>query len=175
MKVFASTNLSELITKKHVFVDTCLLFDLCIIKNENFKRKAIADLLSKDIVLVTTSPVKTEFLLGSDYSDLVKKQKYLASLIKAEIPVRVVEDKFGPLIEQYGKYARGEVSYVDLSLGAAVKHFLNTLLVTRNYNDFPLKIFDCVGIWALHLEKEIRTYCFYSDKTQKKDVSDLPF
>ncbi|MBL7150940.1 hypothetical protein ISS86_03345 [Candidatus Microgenomates bacterium] len=184
MQIFLPQETFLAIKNTHIFIDTCILLDFA-----NFKKKqGKAEFLNKltlftknGCVFVTIMPVAVEFFLGSTQQDLKIKKRYFNQLIKTTLPVKIIKEKtIEDLILEYGRYARGNVSYVDLCLGAAIRQFPGSLLLTRNYKDFPLKIFDCRGVFTVHLNKEVRTYCFYEyrkrDKEKKaKKKGSVPF
>jgi len=165
MKIFLSEEALSLVKNNHIFVDTCVFLDLASLKKDDrdeFENKLL-QFTKQGSIFVTVEPVVVEFYLGSSQADLKIKKSYINHLIESTLPVRVLNKiVLDSLIVEYGRYARGNVSYTDLCLGAAVKQFPNSLVLTRNYKDFPLKIFDCRAVFTLHLNRETRAYCFYS-------------
>lgn len=175
MKIFLPPETLSVIKDIHIFIDTCLLIDIV-----NLKRKDREELVDKltlftqnGCFFVAIEPVAIEFFLGSTEQDLKVKKDYLNQLVTTIIPVRVIkQDVIEESLIEYGKYARGNISYTDLCLGAAVKQFPNSLVLTRNYKDFPLTIFECEAVFTVHLNKEARTYCFYGYKKPKEEKDD---
>lgn len=186
MKIFLSEEALSAIKDSHIFVDTCVLLDFATLKGKDqveFGNKLFL-FTKKGSLFVTIEPVVFEFYLGSSKSDLKIKKSYVGQLIKTVLPVRILnKENTEGLILQYGRYARKNVSYTDLCLAAAVKQFSDSLVLTRNYKDFPLKIFDCRALFTIHFNKDIRTYCFYgyrrsaSKKKRKaiKNKNNIPF
>ena len=171
MKIFLPEEALSIVKDSHIFVDTCVLLDFVSFKKED--RVEFEDRLSqftkRGSIFVTIEPVAVEFYLGSSQQDLKIKKSYLNQLIKVILPVRVInKENIEGLIVEYGRYARGNISYVDLCLGASTRQFPNSVALTRNHKDFPLKIFDCKAVFVVHLNKEARTYCFYSYRKAKK-------
>jgi len=186
MKIFLPrSTLSVIKQNTHIFIDTCILLDFASFRKG--RPEFLENLLlftKKGGVFVTIAPVAVEFFLGSTIQDLRVKKEYFNRLVETVIPIRIIrEEIIEQLIIEYGRYAKGNVSYVDLCLGAAVKQFPNSLVLTRNYNDFPLKIFDCKAVFTVHLNREVRTYCFYDyrglSKKKKKKIkgkkNNIPF
>ena len=173
MDIFLPQEALSVIKECHVFIDTCFLLDFASLKKTKDKSKLI-DLLNNfrnlSVSFITLSPVALEFYLGSTSQDLLIKEKYLTSIIDEVLPVRALKEEVTKkLIMQYGRYAKGKVSYVDLCLATALKQFPKTFLLTRNYKDFPLKIFGCEAYFILQFNNDLRTYCFYSgEKVIKK-------
>lgn len=171
MKVFLPQDtLSVIKQNTHIFIDTCILLDFANFKKgkPEFLEKLLL-FTKKGGVFVTIAPVAVEFFLGSTIQDLRIKKEYFNRLVKTTLPIRIIKKEIiEQLIIEYGRYARGNVSYTDLCLGAAVKQFSNSLVLTRNYNDFPLKIFDCKAVFTVHLNREVRAYCFYGYKGLNK-------
>lgn len=186
MKIFLPQDtLSVIKQNTHIFIDTCILLDFASFKKDKAEfLEKLSLFTKKGGVFVTIIPVAVEFLLGSTVEDLEVKKKYLNRLIEVILPIRSIKEEIiQQLIVEYGRYARGNVSYVDLCLGAAVKQFPNSLVLTRNHKDFPLKIFDCKAVFVVHLNREARTYCFYGyrglikkkkKKTERKK-NNIPF
>ncbi len=169
MRIFTSADLYSVIKERHLFIDTCLLLDVAHLnKRERGQLWSILTSFKKvGGVFVTLVPIATEFFLGSNIEDLKIKRDYFNALIEAILPVRTIsQEVFDQLIIEYGNYAKGKVSYPDLCLAAAAKQFRTSLLVTRNHKDFPLKIFDCLGVLVIHLNNEARCYGFYQYKGQ---------
>lgn len=166
MRIFLPQDTLGVIDKQYIFVDTSFLIDFAFLQRRD--RNSFFDSweeIKMRAALLTTFPVATEFLLGSSEKDLIKKKEYLAELVGTVINSRLIQpETIEEIIIEYGRYAQGKLSYVDLSLGAAVKQFDNSLVLTRNYEDFPLKIFDCQAIFGFHLNKSLRMYGFYSYK-----------
>jgi len=165
MKIFFSQETLSVLERTHIFVDTCVLLDFACLKRT--ERDKFIDTLrkfkEKDGVFVTIMPVATEFYLGSTQKDLEIKEKYINQILTDILPVRLLKEEFmRELIRDYGRYAKGNISYTDLCLATAVRQFPKSFVLTRNYKDFPLNIFDCGAVFTLHLNKEVRTYCFYS-------------
>lgn len=187
MKIFLpQETLSVIKQNTHIFIDTCILLDFASFKKEAREEffKKLFLFTKKGGVFVTITPVAVEFLLGSTIQDLRVKKEYLDLLIETTLPIRSIKEEIiEQLIIEYGRYAKGNVSYADLCLGAAVKQFSNSLVLTRNHKDFPLKIFDCKGVFTVHLNKEARTYCFYSyrgmikekNKKIREEKNNIPF
>jgi hypothetical protein len=174
--------LSAIKFNSHIFVDTCFFLDFAFLskrdKEDLLKNWAL--IIKGGGVFVTIEPVVIEFLLGSSTADLKIKRDYISQLIETVIPVTALQKNIiESLIKEYGVYARGNVSYVDLCLASAIRQYPNTFLLTRNHSDFPLKIFSSQGLFAIHLNKAIRTYCLYAygkEKPKKKDNKDeIPF
>jgi len=183
MKIFLpQETLSAIKFNSHIFIDTCFFIDFAFLpkkERENLIKKWRL-ITKKGGVFVTIEPVVIEFLLGSSMTDLKIKRDYINQLIETAIPVTALQKNIiESLIKEYGIYARGNVSYTDLCLASAIKQYPNTFLLTRNYKDFPLKIFSSRGLLAIHLNKTVRTYCLYSygeEKVKKKDNRDkIPF
>lgn len=174
--------LSAIKFNSHVFVDTCFFLDFAFLSKKD-KIKLLKEwslIIKKGGVFVTIEPVVIEFLLGSSVVDLKIKRDYISQLIETVIPITALQkDIIESLIKEYGAYARGNVSYVDLCLASAIKQYPNTFLLTRNHSDFPLRMFSSRGIFAIHLNKGIRTYCLYSyekEEVEKKDdEAKIPF
>jgi len=172
MKIFLpQETLTAIRANTHIFIDTCILLDIAALRKRG--RNEFLDKLAlftqKGCVFVTVEPIAVEFYLGSTKQDLEIKKDYFNQLVTTTIPTRVLKQNIiEDLIVEYGKYARKNVHYVDLHLGAAAKQFPSSLILTRNYSDFPLKIFDCQAVFTVHLNKEARTYCFYSYNQNRK-------
>jgi len=184
MKIFLPQETISAVKKKYIFVDTCLLLDWANFhkKEKSLFSDSLNQLIINDCALVTVEPVIVEFFLGSNKESLKIKKAFLESLKITIIPIRSVEYKIEDLVLEYGEKARGKLSYVDICLGAAIKQFSNkSLVLTRNYKDFPERIFDCSAIFSISLSQEIRTYCFYSYdqnkaiKTIKINDEKIPF
>ena len=186
MKIFLSEEALSLVKNNHIFVDTCVFLDLASLRKGDrgeFENKLL-QFTKRGSIFVTVEPVAVEFYLGSSQSDLKIKKSYINQLIESTLPVRVLnKSKMDSLILEYGRNARGNVSYADLCLGAAIKQFPNSLVLTRNHRDFPLKIFDSKAVFTVHLNIEARTYCFYGyrgmikkhKKKRETKKADIPF
>lgn len=164
MKIFLPQETLSVVKSHYVFLDTCILLDFAVLKPKD-KEKFIDKLnllIQEDCELITINLVVIEFLIGSSVQDIKTKRKYLGLLTKIIIPERGIKpENIESLIAEYGENARGSLSCTDLHLGAAIKQFPNSLVLTRNYKDFPAKIFSCLGVLSLSLEKDVRTYSFY--------------
>jgi len=171
MKIILPKETLSVIKDIHIFVDTCILFDFATLKDKEDKVlfiENISSFIDNGCFFVTLEPIAVEFFLGSTRQDIKDKKKYFGQLIKTTLPVRILEKEvINDLIVEYGRYARSNVSYADLCLGASAKQFPKSVVLTRNYKDFPLNIFDCQGIFTMHLNVETRSYCFYSYKKKK--------
>lgn len=179
MEIFLSKETLLAGKERLIFVDTCILLDFAVLKKDDRENlfEVFKRFIDNSSVFITIEPVVNEFLLGTrSKEDLLVKKKYLDRLVETVIPIRTIPPSLiEELILEYGIYARGTVSYTDLCLGAAIKHYQGTYLLTRNYKDFPLKIFNCQGIFTLHFNNDLRTYCFYmyGKKTVKKRRKNL--
>ena len=183
MKIFLPTETLSVVKEKYVFVDTCVFLDFAYLNQKG--KEAFMDglnLLTKEnCVFMVIEPVAIEFFIGSNEEDLKLKKEYLEKMnIQPILSSKVLNiEKREELLLEYGNSARGNLSYVDLCLGTAVKQFSKSLVMTRNYKDFSERIFECTALFSICLDKDIKTYGFYQygrkvEKSQKKD-EEIPF
>lgn len=173
------------ISKKYIFLDTCIFLDLATLKNKTDRQifiNLLRDIREAQSILLTIKPVAFEFYLGSGREELEVKRQYVTEVPDQVIDIRTFQSEIDEeLIIQYGSYAKGNVSFVDFCLGAAAKKFAKSLVMTRNYKDFPRKIFECIGTTTILQSTNALTYCFYAYRgreAQQEDLittSDIPF
>lgn len=182
MKIFLQEALS-IIKNYYIFIDTCVFLDIAVL-DKSVRDDFINGLFrfkEEMCAFVTVEPVAWEFFLGSTPKDLEIKKEYFNKLITTIIPTRSLkEETIENLIIEYGRDAMGTLSYTDLCLGTAIKQYPKSLLLTRNYKDFPARIFNCLAVFTISLYKEVRTYGFYEykgGKISKKDSieNEVPF
>lgn len=182
MKVFFPQEALLATKNKYIFFDNCVLLDIGILREND--RKEIFDkldlLLANGCVFGSVYPIYSEFCISFKESDLLKKKAFFEKIIEFTIPIRAIKtDIFDELIVEYSKYSRKtKPSFADLCLAAAIKQFPQSLLLTRNHSDFPLSLFNCLGAFLIHHDKEIRAYGFYEYgpfKRGKKKEEEPPF
>lgn len=162
MEPIISPNLTTLLKDKHLLLDTNVFIDASF--HLTFFTKLFTDLTSCGTTLVTSDLVKSEFLKGApDNSAYSTKELFLNRFAKFTLPTdQEVIKNIDYLIKEY-KLDGQNVSIVDLSLGGLLKKYGdNLLLMTKNVNDFPIRIFKLVGVINFPKDKGIYSYGVYS-------------
>lgn len=177
MKIFFPQEILPVVKNKHIFFDTCVLLDIAFLKKEDRLQmyNNLDLLLANNCDFGSVYPVYAEFSISYKESDWIKKKSFFEKLIEFTIPVRSIDtDVFDELMINYTKYSRKTIpSFTDLCLAAAVRKFSNSLILTRDHSDFPLSIFNCVGIFTIHHYREVRPYGFYEYGLPKKKTKKI--
>ncbi len=142
-------------------MDTNVFIDASF--NLRFFTQLFGRLTDAGATLVTSDFVKAEFLKGAPDSLSYKaKGEFIDRFAKHILPTdgEIIKNIYD-LIGEY-KLDGQNVSMVDLSLGGMLKKYgSNLLLLTRNANDFPLRIYSLEGIINFPKAKGIYTYGVY--------------
>lgn len=178
MKIFLPHDTLLVVKEKYIIVDTCLFLEFAFLTKE--EKSLFIDglnlLRGVGCSLLTIEPVETEFYIGSNIQDLEVKKEYLKLMkIETVYPQRLLDaEAKEKLLVEYGDMVKGSLSYVDFCLGIAAKQFPKSLILTRNYKDFPGRVFQCVALFSISLDKNIKTYGFYQyGKTEYQNTAKL--
>ena len=164
MKIIIPPDLLISLKNKHLLLDTNVFIDSLL--HPAAFTYFFNELRSADITLVTIDLVKIEFLRGaSDDNDHKRKEEFLEDITDLVLPtdINTVKNVY-KLVKDYRIQGK-TIAMADLYLGANLMRYNTTLyLLTRNTNDFPLRLFDLDYVINYPLDKGIFTYGVYKIK-----------
>jgi predicted nucleic acid-binding protein len=143
------TQCVEGINRANILLDTNFLIDSLRSINNNPEDSPylefITEIKEANNTLVSIPPVALEFLKGSNIlSDRQVKKNFYDDLVAATLPLdnNVIEN--ADLLTQLYRNKGKDISSTDFFVGGtAMKYFnSNFYLLTRDHDDFPVRIFD---------------------------------
>lgn len=164
-----------------ILIDTCFLIDSLVSIKEDPYSSPYAELIkllrSQGNAFYTILPVEIEFLSGVDLLEYrEQRNEFLVDLIEARLPIdKILLEKINEITMLYRKDGKS-LSPTDFMLGAALMHYPNLRLLTRDHGDFPVKLFERERVIVLqHPRSGIDTYALfkYSESKGKEIMNQL--
>lgn len=154
----------DLLSKKHLLIDTNVLIELQKQSSEELK-SFFGDIADADCALLTIDPVCCEFLAyAKDKDDYEKLLTFINEV--AEIIPTVKEDLYIATQiylarKNENKDLANKMSFVDRILGAVLARYEGSLfLATTNHRDFPISIYDREYVFGFeNKEGNIQNIC----------------
>lgn len=160
-----------------ILLDTCVLVDAS--KSEGFLHFLI-DGLSEKAAFATIQSVQYEFMRGAkDLRQWSKHEEFISNLNIEMLPNAenmTRREKAKTFLAIYNKCLLGDKaknekgpSYTDslICLASYMYNNSNIWLMTANYKDVPLRIFDRKYVISIDMDKEVRTESLYKFNEEK--------
>ncbi len=161
-----------------LILDTCFLIDFY--SKQDSYTGLIEEIKGSDNTIVSIEFVRAEFIRSKTKDVVRAKSDFFAKLVKDLLPMdKEVHSLVQSTIEAYsGDMDR--VSLTDLYLACTIQRYSKVYLLTRNHQDFPLKLFTRSHIFHIESDKDIKTYALYQYKQPSVDkieaeVEEIPF
>lgn len=165
MDIEIPQNLISTLRGKFLLLDTNVFIDASI--HWEVFQKFFNELKSVNITLVTIDLVKAEFLRGAeDTTSYATKELLLEGVVNTILSTegKTLTNIF-EIVKRY-KADGKTVEIPDLVLGAnLLRYGSNLFLLTRNTNDFPIKVYDVVGVINCIYKRGIFAYGVYKIKS----------
>jgi len=152
-------------------VDTCFIIDasLSTEQGETIYAELRRILQEENNHLLSVYPVALEYLKGTNLiSEFQSKKAFLDDLVETWLPVDVTTiEKAYDLAQIYRRFGK-DVSSTDFVLGATLARYPNTYLLTKDHDDFPVRIFDRVSVLPMqHKNGGVDTYGLFKYSEDK--------
>lgn len=152
---------------KFLFLDTNLLVAIQDLSKTNSFELFFNILKINNLTPVIDAVVEFEFLRSSNVNTELKKRKQFISLL-ADSTIPIDSSIYAQAIEignvysnKSGKYNK-QISLADCLIAAALQRYsYNSILATLDLKDFPLEVFDRVGVLAIDGGDNVYTMGFY--------------
>lgn len=173
MKLVHNNTLISKLSNCHLLLDANVFFHA--VANDKFYN-LLLDLHEAGCALLTIPSVVFEFARGAQsikqfnwYVDFINS---LGVATYKDVEALIMRDRaFSVLLQKYTKNGKKGVSYTDFLLMMLLHKFHHTAdkiyLMTANYIDIPLTIFDRTDLIALEYQHGVQTQALYKNSSIK--------
>lgn len=168
----------ELPRRSWIIIDTNFLIDY--FSKPELYISLVEGLREGDNVIVSIELVRCEFI-RSRVKDVIKlKSEFFTTLVENLLPIdQGVYKLVQPTIEKYGEDIE-KVSLTDIYLACVLQRYSQVLLLTRNHQDFPTKLFSRDYLINIESKKDVKTYGLYQFKKAPRgeiiaQIEEIPF
>jgi hypothetical protein len=171
MKLVHPTDLVPRLRSRHLIVDTNVF--LHAVENADFY-ELLLKLKRSGCAMMTIPSVVFEFARGAktveEYNWYVDYINNLGVMVYKTVEDRIAADKaFSVLLQTECKKAGNKPSYTDFLLLMLLHKFSHSdiYLMTSNYKDIPMNIFDREDLLVLEYDGGIQTQALYKNSPEK--------
>lgn len=157
--------LAEKISGKSLLTDTNFIIDASYFTDDFWQ--IIDTFKAVGVSFISIVPVVAEFLCGnSSKEDYDKKKNFLFSIIEKQLVSVDTEVEHILMEKTLYEYGVVKAHATDLLLASVLMKYSDneTYLLTGDYNGFPLKLFNLIGVFPVETKKQLKTYGIFSVK-----------